>query len=532
VFSAYECDGTVRKILRFALSVTLGLGLLLPASVSAATAHPDVIKTTVSGSSVTVSWGPIPSDLGYTNGMYEAFLGKRGFHNDGSPGDYKATCRTAPTASTCTLKNIPAGSWDVVVYATSTNNKSYPSKVVSIRVGKAPLAPAVGVACESKGEVTQVKGRYLECGAKKKWRLVLITAPCLKVGSKTDTHLCSLTDSTKRWIRIPSELGAIERPSCAKHATTQSNFISCAREVESQPVAKKVNFSFVVDPGIHKSVITKANDLALWTVPIFQSVLNQVPFVPKVTIIISLSYKWCVEKALPLFLERSTPPPTQSERLVYCETGGANGGHSIAPQNGVILLRIPPELTSDFRIGTRAALNSFELNAVMTSEIGHTMRGFLTEALIPGCGTACNAGDKFPNWAAYLGNSVVGYLGMLNAGRTEEQVELLLLWQGNPEATWKPRYSDPRLKCSGDPAKFAGVYPNNYGMQYAAAQYLVGSFGVDWLFQSLFPALIRSDCVLDEVAGSLWDGDWSDLEAELDEYLLSQLVRAGINVPD
>jgi len=64
----------------------VGLAILLPASVSAATVHPDVIKATVSGSSVTVSWGPIPSDLGYTNGMYEAFLGKRGFHNDGSPG--------------------------------------------------------------------------------------------------------------------------------------------------------------------------------------------------------------------------------------------------------------------------------------------------------------------------------------------------------------------------------------------------------------------------------------------------------------
>ena len=52
-----------------AVALVLGLSLLLPSSVSAATAHPDVIKATVSGSSVTVSWGPIPSDLGYTNGM-------------------------------------------------------------------------------------------------------------------------------------------------------------------------------------------------------------------------------------------------------------------------------------------------------------------------------------------------------------------------------------------------------------------------------------------------------------------------------
>jgi hypothetical protein len=180
-----------------ALALALGLILLLPTSVSAATVHPDVIKTTVSGSSVTVSWGPIPSDLGYTNGMYEAFLGKRGFHNDGSPGDYKATCRTAPTASTCTLKNIPAGSWDVVVYATSTNNKSYPSKVVSIRVGKAPLAPAVGVACESKGEVTQVKGRYLECGAKKKWRLVTLNQACLTPDKIVGSIFCD--QATSRW---------------------------------------------------------------------------------------------------------------------------------------------------------------------------------------------------------------------------------------------------------------------------------------------------------------------------------------------
>ena len=523
-----------------AVALVLGLALLLPANVVVAAADEppgpptNIVLAKAGPGAVKVTWdtpketgsGPILSQTAtaYRKGLIDS----KGAWWEKSSGECQVTATSGRVS--CTIRNLPNGTYNIRVLA--VNKVSNNTTILSDPLITVQPNPAVGVACVSKGEVTTVKAKYLECGAKKKWRLVLITAPCLKVGSKTDTHLCSLTDSTKRWIRIPSELGAIERPSCAKHATPQSNFISCAREVESQPVAKKVNFSFVVDPGIHKSVITKANDLALWTVPIFQSVLNQVPFVPKVTIIISLSYKWCVEKALPLFLERSTPPPTQSERLVYCETGGANGGHSIAPQNGVILLRIPPELTSDFRIGTRAALNSFELNGVMASEIGHTMRGFLTEALIPGCGTACNAGDKFPNWAAYLGNSVVSYLGMLNAGRTEEQVELLLLWQGNPEATWKPRYSDPRLKCSGDPAKFAGVYPNNYGMQYAAAQYLVGSFGVDWLFQSLFPALIRSDCVLDEVAGSLWDGDWSDLEAELDEYLLSQLVRAGINVPD
>ena len=189
-----------------AVALVLGLSLLLPSSVSAATAHPNVIKATVSGSSVTVSWGPIPSDLGYTNGMYEAFLGKRGFHNDGSPGDYKATCRTAPTASTCTLKNIPVGSWDVVVYATSTNNKSYPSKVVSIRVGKAPPAPAVGVACESKGEVTTVKAKYLECGAKKKWRLVALNQACLTPDKIIGSIFCD--QATSRWRALTTACAA------------------------------------------------------------------------------------------------------------------------------------------------------------------------------------------------------------------------------------------------------------------------------------------------------------------------------------
>lgn len=187
----------------------IGLALLLPSSVSAATDHPDVIKATVSGSSVTVSWGPIPSDLGYTNGMYEAFLGKRGFHNDGNPGDYKATCRTAPTVSSCTLKNIPAGSWDVVVYATSTNNQSFSSRLLSIRVGGAPQAPktpAVGVPCSSRGKTTTSKGRYLECGANKRWRAVALGSACLISGNRAGPNVCSSTKNGFRWQRFVSSV--------------------------------------------------------------------------------------------------------------------------------------------------------------------------------------------------------------------------------------------------------------------------------------------------------------------------------------
>jgi hypothetical protein len=389
----------------------------------------------------------------------------------------------------------------------------------------------VGVACVSKGEVTQVKGRYLECGAKKKWRTVLITAPCLTVGSKTDTHLCSLVDGEKRWSVIPSSLSAIPRPNCATQASIYANFISCARNAEEQQPNKSVKYSFVFDPNIHPKVRTKAAELAQWTVPIFQGILEQVPFTPKVDIIISLSYDWCVKSALPIFLGRKAPAINATEKYIYCRIGGANGGHSETSQNGRILLRIPDELTSSFTYGSQPALDSFELNGVMTSEIGHTMRGFLGEAIQPGCGYSCNGMDKFPNWAAYLGNSVVAYLGMLNAGWTEQRVELNQLWQENPIATWRPRYSDRRLRCSGNPDEFAGVFPNNYSMQVAAAQYLVGSFGLDWVFRSLFPALMRSDCVLDDVARSLWNGDWTDLEEELDTHLLRQLARAGIDVP-
>lgn len=377
-----------------------------------------------------------------------------------------------------------------------------------------------------------MKERYFECGANNRWRVVRATGPCLKLGAITPTLYCGIASNERQWMNIPNSLGAIPSPECAIQASVFLNFISCAREAEKQQPIKGVQFSFFFDPRIHQRVRIKAKELAQWTVPLFQGILKQVPFTPEVDIIISLSYDWCVKSALPSFLGRTTPAPTAEEKYIYCKIGGANGGHSNEPKNGRVLLRIPQDLMSAFKDGTEPALGSFELNGIMTSEIGHTMRGFLAEAMRPGCGSACNAMDRFPNWTAYLGNSVVAYLGMLNAGWSNERVELNQLWQENPVATWMPKYSDPRLKCSGNPDLFAGVHPNNYSMQVAAAQYLVGSYGLDWVFQSLFPALVLRDCELDKVARSLWGGEWSDLETRLNDYLLSQLRRAGIAVPN
>jgi hypothetical protein len=325
-------------------------------------------------------------------------------------------------------------------------------------------------------------------------------------------------------------LKEIELPSCASSGNTFDDFIRCAREAERTQVTKSVIWKFLFDPEIDKSLHLHVKQLAQWTLPFFQSLLSQISFTPTVTIIISASFEFCTNKALPVFVNRSAP--TSSERNVYCGIGGANGGHVPGVDRaGAVLVRIPSELKQAFKSGSQTARESFELNGIMTSEIAHAMRSFLVEEAGGGC-SDCNGGSQFPNWAAYLGNQVVGSIGLLNAGWSREQVRKLHLQDGTSTSTWRPSYADVRLRCGGNPGLLANQNPNSYAMQVAAAHYLVGTYGVPWLFGELYSSLARRNCDLDGAALSLFGGRWSQLEGLLDDYIMSHLAQLGISVPN
>lgn len=96
-------------------------------------AFPNQISATLSANRLTVTWGPIPTDLPYVNGMFEVFVGPVGFNDDENPSEHIAMCRVSAAEDSCAILDLPVGDFDVVVYATSIDNQSYwtPSLTVS-----------------------------------------------------------------------------------------------------------------------------------------------------------------------------------------------------------------------------------------------------------------------------------------------------------------------------------------------------------------------------------------------------------------
>ena len=502
-----------------AVALVLGLSLLLPSSVSAATAHPNVIKATVSGSSVTVSWGPIPSDLGYTNGMYEAILGKRGFHNDGSLGDYKATCRTAPTASTCTLKNIPAGSWDVVVYATSTNNKSYPSKVVSIRVGKVPPAPAVGVACESKGEVTQAKGRYLECGQSKRWQRVQVGRACVLNGSVAGELFCRTEGGRPQWAG----------PTVAKCADAAESIraaaLKCmlARYAQNQPNTS-VTVNLKASPTTHKSATA-------WIKNVLNDSMRMYGSYPgsgtgTIHAYFSLDKEWCLDKLQQL---------TGNRDEYLCEQdGGLNAGSLYAKSGWIkresILFGRPypgtPSLQAFEQLGAATLLNDNDWALHFIYEMGHATHGLLMSK-ITGEGQTSFVPILLEVGAARMAAYayVVGVLG-----ESETRWRATVFERNSPASGILTPYSDPRLSTGGSYQGDAIEWPRVYTLGFLAGEYIVGKYGDEVLFDRLIPAVMRNGGDFDAALRATIGIGENALYSALNQYALEQLRASGHSI--
>ena len=116
---------------------------------------PNQISATLEGETLTVTWGPIPSELPYENGMYEVFVGQVGFNDDGNPAEHVATCRVAASADSCVILNVKPGAYDIVVYATSTDNQSFwtPSLTVSNEATSIGLESPTPAPAEKPGDI-------------------------------------------------------------------------------------------------------------------------------------------------------------------------------------------------------------------------------------------------------------------------------------------------------------------------------------------------------------------------------------------
>jgi hypothetical protein len=494
----------------------LGISLSAPASAVAASVHPDVITAIATGSTVTVSWGPIPSDLGYSNGMYEAFLGKKGFHGDSNPGDFVKTCRVSATTNSCALRGVASGNWDVVVYATSTTNQSYASRVISVRVGTAPPAAAVGLRCTTIGVIKTSKGRYLECGVSKKWRLVNVKARCVLDGAIAGELYCAQRGSFNVWV-APSVA------ECASGATSiRAGAMQCmqARYARNQPNAS-ITIKLTTSPTVHSSART-------WIQTVLRDALRMYAGYPgfgngTIHAYFSLDKAWCMEKLQALTGTRDDYLCNQDGGL---NAGSLYGSNGWVARQSILFGRPYPGNPSLNDYETQAAgtlLNENDWALHFVYEMGHATHGLLMSQ-ITGEGQTTFVPVLLEVGAARMAAYayVVGVLG-----QSETRWRATVFEREAPSSGAFTPYSDPRLLSGGSYEGDAIEWPRVYTLGFLAGEYIVGKYGDEVLFDRLIPAVMRNSGNFDAALQSIIGISEDELIDALNEYALAQLRAAG-----
>ena len=186
-------------------ALVLGLALLLPSSATRAAADEppgpptNIVLAKAGPGAVKVTWST-PNDTGSGPILYQTatayrkgLIDSKGAWWEKSSGDCRVTATSGRVS--CTIRNLPNGTYNIRVLA--VNKVSNNTTILSDPLITVQPNPAVGVACVSKGEVTQVKGKYLECGAQKKWRLVALNQACLTPDKIVGSIFCD--QATSRW---------------------------------------------------------------------------------------------------------------------------------------------------------------------------------------------------------------------------------------------------------------------------------------------------------------------------------------------
>ena len=479
-----------------------------PTNIVLAKAGPGAVKVTWDTPKETGS-GPILSQTAtaYRKGLIDS----KGAWWEKSSGECRVTATRGRVS--CTIRNLPNGTYNIRVLAwTSAGNNT---TILSDPLITIQPNPAVGVACVSKGEVTQVKGKYLECGPTRRWRSVTTRGSCVMRGMTAGLLRCDPAGKGFRWVRINST-------NCGYTSSEPAiALIQCGDLAMKETSSRYPTLIFHFDPKVPEKVQNHLQRVGAKYLPLYSKFFDSISTKAQIHVLLSLTPSWCAKESL------KTDDGSETFLLEnYCQQdGGANGGHGSMryDEYGSIILR--PH-TSEVDAIMQGDLSSDMLTEIFIAELGHASRDVGSDSWTGSRGIA----KWVPAWLAYVPNQFGWFYSGTVEGFGPDDYQLAT-W-GERNLAWRPTVTDRRFLPQNLGGELGDMdRPSLYNVAYLASRMLVLKHGLGDVIGGLIRTLIVSDGDYDRSARTLGYADWADLERAVDAYLLDYYEAENIVVP-
>jgi len=352
----------------------------------------------------------------------------------------------------------------------------------------------------------------------------LFLAACTSAGPK---------QSTEGVVPTPSASASTET-SAAPSLTPDvgeacPSLLKCMKSAKEQPLTNAPNLVYHYSESVHPKSKAALEALGAEYLGIYAGFYEGLTPGTQIHIFLSLDATWCGVQ----LVKYEYGTAKELEMSPACtQDGGANAGRSRDQRKTAhVILRPHPSEVTGVEAGNS---KSVMLRNIFIAELGHASRALRYDSVTPESGPDTGA----PIWLQYVSNEGANYLVGVEDGMSEAQQEDYSTWWGEPKRlTWRPTYSDPRLKGwtsgSGIFATASGtrIVPNHYNLAFIAARYLIPKHGLFAIQNSLIGTIFSTRGDLDAGAAALGYADWNALIAELDEAMLTSYADAGVSVP-
>ena len=307
------------------------------------------------------------------------------------------------------------------------------------------------------------------------------------------------------------------------------SLLKCMKSAKEQPLTNAPNLVYHYSESVHPKSQTALEALGAEYLGIYAGFYEGLTPGTQIHIFLSLDATWCGVQ----LVKYEYGTAKELEKSPACtQDGGANAGRSRDQRKTAhVILRPHPSEVAGVEAGNS---KSVMLRNIFIAELGHASRALRYDSVTPESGPDTGA----PIWLQYVSNEGANYLVGVEDGMSEAQQEDYSTWWGEPKRlTWRPTYSDPRLKGwtsgSGIFATASGtrIVPNHYNLAFMAARYLIPKHGLFAIQNSLIGTIFSTRGDLDAGAVALGYADWDALIAELDEAMLASYTDAGVSVP-
>ena len=359
---------------------------------------------------------------------------------------------------------------------------------------------------------------------------VLVLASALLLAACTST---GPEQNAEEAVPTPSASASAET-SAAPSATPDTGaacpaLLACMKSAKKQSVPNAPDLVYHYSESVHPKSKAALEALGAEYLGIYAGFYESLTPGAKIHVFLSLDAAWCGVQLVPY--EYGTAK--ELEKSPACtQDGGANAGRSRDQRKtSHVILRPHPSEVAGVEAGNS---KSVMLRNIFVAELGHASRALRYDSVTPESGPDTGA----PIWLQYLSNEAAGYLVGVSDGMSESEQDEYSTWWGEPKRlTWRPTYSDPRLKGwtsgSGIFATASGtrIVPNHYNLAFMAARYLIPKHGLFAIQNSLIGTIFATRGNLDAGAVALGYADWNALITELDEAMLTSYTDAGVAVP-